>query len=163
MRSGKNNDSGREAARVLNAASDQIDLALQQSQPSVDALGEALCKLANALAAAAAGGGNRNDALPAMRIEMLRAITCLQYHDRMTQHLSHVRDYLASSARQMSAQDERGDDDWNGLHRQLRDRLLSETQRMRLGKNFPTGSFTDDEPKSGESRGAAKPGDIDLF
>ena len=68
---GAGNNNGREAARVLMVASDQIDLALQQSQPSVDALGEALHKLATMLAAV--GSSGRSDALLAMRAEMLRA------------------------------------------------------------------------------------------
>jgi septal ring factor EnvC (AmiA/AmiB activator) len=156
---GNNKNSGHEAARVLMAASDQIDLALQQSQPSVDALGEALRRLATMLAAAAKGG--RNDALAAMRAEMLRAITSLQYHDRMTQHLSHVRDYLSGSAEQMAALDGRAEENWNGLHSRLRDRLLSETQRMHLGKIFPNGIVADDQPPP--ARAASKPGDIDLF
>jgi hypothetical protein len=159
---GKNN-SGHEAARVLTAASDQIDLALQQSQPSVDALGEALRKLASMLSAAA-GNGGRNEAFAAMRAEMLRAITCLQYHDRMTQHLSHVRDYLSGSAQQLAALDERAEENWNGLHNRLRDRLLSETQRMHLGKIFANGIVADDQPPPArDGRGASKPGDIDLF
>lgn len=158
-----NKNGGHEAARVLTAASDQIDLALQQSQPSVDALGEALRKLAGMLSAAA-GSGGRNEALLAMRAEMLRAITCLQYHDRMTQHLSHVRDYLSGSAQQLAALDERAEENWNGLHSRLRDRLLSETQRMHLGKIFPNGIVADDQPPPArDARGASKPGDIDLF
>lgn len=159
---GNKNNSGQEAARVLMAASDQIDLALQQSQPSVDALGEALRKLATMLTAAAKG--SRSEAVTAMRTEMLRAITCLQYHDRMTQHLSHVRDYLSGSAEQMAALDERAEENWNGLHSRLRDRLLSETQRMHLGKIFPNGIVADDQPPPArDSRAPSKPGDIDLF
>jgi hypothetical protein len=154
-------NSGHEAARVLMAASDQIELALQQSQPSVDALGEALRNLATMLANAA--GGTRADALAAMRTEMMLAITCLQYHDRMTQHLSHVRDYLSGSAEQMGPIEGRGGENWNGLHRQLRDRLLSETQRMHLGRIFPNGIVADDQPQARDSRAASKPGDIDLF
>ncbi|HMA12592.1 MAG TPA: hypothetical protein VKO83_11935, partial [Steroidobacteraceae bacterium] len=85
-----------DAARALLAAGEQIELALQQAQPSVDALGEALRRLAALLADP--GNAGRAEALQALRSEMLRAITCLQYHDRMTQHLTHVRDYLAGAA-----------------------------------------------------------------
>jgi hypothetical protein len=148
-----------EAARVLEAASGQIELALQQSQPSVDALGEALRKLAALLAQPQ--NLARADTLQAMRAEMLRAITCLQFHDRMTQHLTHVRDYLSGSATQIGAQGAGGD--WDDLHRRLHDRLLSETQRMHLGRGFPMGAFTDGEQPAREKRSAAKPGDIDLF
>jgi len=152
---------GREAARVLLAASDQIDLALRQSQPSVDALGEALQNLANVLAAT--GKDGRSEALIALRAEMLRAITCLQYHDRMTQHLSHVRDYLAGSAEQMSSREDRAEEQWTGLHNTLREKLLSETQRMRLGRIFPSELVAEDSSQARDARGASKPGDIDLF
>ncbi|HXC58900.1 MAG TPA: hypothetical protein VN645_06265 [Steroidobacteraceae bacterium] len=158
---GAGNNNGREAARVLIAASDQIDLALQQSQPSVETLGEALRNMATMLAVA--GSGASTTALAAMRAEMLHAITCLQYHDRMTQHLSHVRDYLASSAEQMASMDGQTAESWNGLNRRLRDRLLSETQRMHLGKIFPNGIVSEDQTQVRDSRSASKPGDIDLF
>ena len=153
-------DTDREAARVLQAASEQVELALQQSQPSVDALAEALRKLAAMLAAPE--DAVRAGTLVAMRAEMLRAITCLQFHDRMTQHLTHVRDYLSGSAAQLGEQGNHDDERWNGLHRRLRDRLLSETQRMYLGRNFQAGFFAGGDTQA-ENRPASPPGDIDLF
>ena len=132
-----------EASRALDAACDQIELALQESQPSVDALGEALRRLAAMLATP--DNADREDALTAMRGEMMRAITCLQYHDRMTQHLTHVRDYLAESAGQLAAQETGSDTHWTGLHR----RLVSEAGRM--------------YPARSTAPGHAASGEIDLF
>jgi len=132
-----------DAARALDAACEQIELALQESQPSVDALASALRSLASMLTAPAVT--ERQETLAAMRSEMLRAITCLQYHDRMTQHLSHVRDYLAESAGQLAAQEGPSAEQWTGLHR----RLQSEAGRM-----YPSRSTAPDN---------AAAGDIDLF
>ena len=132
-----------EAARALDAACEQIELALQESQPSVDALAEALRRLASMLAAPE--DAQRHDAVAAMRAEMMRAITCLQYHDRMTQHLGHVRDYLAESAGQLAGQQAHSGEQWNGLHR----RLSSEAGRM--------------YPSRGALPNHAAPGEIDLF
>jgi len=136
-------DNQLDAARALDAACEQIELALQESQPSVDALASALRSLANMLTTP--DGTERQETLAAMRAEMLRAITCLQYHDRMTQHLSHVRDYLAESAGQLAAAEKPSGKEWTGLHR----RLQSESGRM-----YPARSTTP---------GNAASGDIDLF
>lgn len=152
---------GQEAARVLLAASEQIGLALRDSQPSIDAIGVSLAKLAALLA-----GGLKDEALrqelSSLRAELSRAVTSLQFHDRMTQHLSHVRDYLASSAAQIGAEPGIPDEPWASLHQQLADRLLSETHRMYLGRNFPE-DFLANRGKPREDRGSASPGDIDLF
>jgi hypothetical protein len=160
MGSGDFSDVDREAARVLRAASEQIELALRESQPSVDALGEALRRLAAMLTMPANEG--LADALGAMRAEMLRAITCLQFHDRMTQHLTHVRDYLSGSAGQLAEGGQSGAQ-WDGLHRRLRDRLLSETQRIQLLRNFPGKGFPEGDSPPRDEHAAARPGDVDLF
>ncbi len=80
-----------EASRALAAAGEQIALALKESQPQVEALGEALHQLAVALA--------RKDELTqveivALNAAMMQAVNRLQFYDRMTQHLTHVQDYL---------------------------------------------------------------------
>lgn len=131
-----------EAARALGAACEQIELALQESQPSVDALAEALRKLSAMLSSS--DDPDRHEALVSMRGEMMRAITCLQYHDRMTQHLTHVRDYLSESAGQLAVEAHCGEQ-WNGLHR----RLSSEAGRM-----YPSRAALADH---------APPGEVDLF
>jgi hypothetical protein len=147
----------REAARALGAAGEQIALALKESQPQVEALGEALHQLASALA--------RRDELTAVEMvalnaAMMQAITRLQFYDRMSQHLSHVQDYLSRSARQIGGP--QPDGGWTGVHRQLSERLLSDTQRFHLGKNFREGLLA----ASGANRDTPRnspAGDIDLF
>lgn len=103
-----------EFERVARAACEQIELAVRESQPSVDQLGEALQRLADLLAQLAAG-----EASPArfqsIRAEMARAVASLQFHDRLTQHLAHVSRYLLDNVE--------GDGgsvipaDWDRLHR----------------------------------------------
>ncbi len=62
-----------DAARALDAACEQIELALQESQPSVDTLACALRSLATMLATPA--GTERQETLASMRSETLPAIT----------------------------------------------------------------------------------------
>lgn len=159
---GNSRSGGREAARVLQAASEQIALALRDSQPSIAALGQSLGRLAQLLS------GELPDAafqqkLATLRAELARAVTGLQFHDRMTQHLTHVRDYLASSAEQIGTEPGIPGEPWASLHQKLADRLLSDTHRMYLGKNFPADFLANRGNLSREDRGAASPGDIDLF
>jgi hypothetical protein len=158
-----NKDSGgQEAARVLQAASEQIALALKDSQPSVDALSASLAKLA-ALLGEDLSSADARPKLAQLCAEMTRAVTGMQFHDRMTQHLTHVRDYLAGSAEQIGAESGVPCEPWAGLHRKLADRLLSETHRMYLGKNFPAEFIANRGTLPREERGAASAGDIDLF
>ncbi len=148
-----------EAIRVLQAASAQIELALQQSQAPIDSLGESLRRLSALIADPAQLA--RSESLAMVRADLLRAITNLQFHDRMTQHLQHVRDYLSGSATHMAEQDA-DEAAWRGLHNRLHDRLLSETQRMRLGKDVLLGAMArEQQPRDGAA--TSKPGDIDLF
>lgn len=128
-----------ETARALNAAREQISEALREAQAPVELLGEALGALAELLSS----GGLRAaqpEQLKALREQLQQAVTGLQFYDRLTQHLGHVQDYLAGSARKLGADPQVQDSRWTGLHRQLSDRLLS----------VP-------------ARGASAPGDIDLF
>jgi len=148
-----------EAIRVMQAAGAQIELALHQSQAPIDSLGESLRRLAALLADPAQLA--RPEALALMRADLLRAITNLQFHDRMTQHLQHVRDYLSGSAAHMAEQDA-DEEAWRNLHNRLHDRLLSETQRMHLGKDFLLGMMAR-EQQHRDVGAASKPGDIDLF
>lgn len=147
----------REAARALNAAAEQIGLALRESQPQVDRLGEALHQLAAALAPPGAGGQEEIDIAAIMR----RAVTHLQFYDRMTQHLSHVQDYLSRSAHQIGSPEPSGG--WTGVHQQLSERLLSDTQRFHLGRNFQDGLRAVAAVENRERSGRSEPGDVDLF
>lgn len=147
-----------ESARALNAAAEQIALALEESRPQVEALGESLQKLAAALSQP---DSRANMDVVALGSLLRHAVTRLQFYDRMTQHLSHVQDYLARSAGQMASPEPDGG--WTGVHQQLSDRLLSDTQRFHLGKNFKD-QLSAIQQREGRERGdRAPPGDIDLF
>lgn len=146
-----------EAARALAAAGEQIALALKESQPQVEALGEALHQLADALAGKAAPTAAERVALNGA---MMQAVNRLQFYDRMTQHLSHVQDYLARSARQIGGP--QPDGGWTGVHRQLSERLLTDTQRFHLGRNFREGLLAASGANRDQPRNTPD-GDIDLF
>ena len=102
-----------------------------ESQPQVEQLGEALHQLAAALAEP--HGAARPEAAELVAI-MRGAVMRLQFYDRMTQHLSHVQDYLSRSGHQIGSPEPAGG--WTGVHQQLSERLLSDTQRFHLGRNF---------------------------
>jgi hypothetical protein len=148
----------REAARALNAAAEQIGLALRESQPQVEQLGEALLQLAAALAEPHGAARPESAELAAI---MRGAVTRLQFYDRMTQHLSHVQDYLSRSAHQIGSPEPTGG--WTGVHQQLSERLLSDTQRFHLGRNFQDDLRAAAGGETRERGGRALPGDIDLF
>ncbi len=147
---------------MLLAASEQIGLALRDSQPSIDAIGLSLAKLATLLSGSTQEAALQQE-LSSLRAELARAVTSLQFHDRMTQHLSHVREYLANSAAHIGTEPGIPGEPWASLHQQLANRLLSDTHRMYLGKNFPEDFLANRGNLSREDRGAASPGDIDLF
>jgi hypothetical protein len=152
-------DEARELARVLGAASEQIGLALLDSHKAVDTLGGSLERLALLLSKDLASPEAAAE-LAEVRAEMARAVTGLQFYDRMTQHLCHVRDYLAGTVEQLSSSSAT----FETLNRTLADRLLSDTHRIHLGRNFAA-DYLAGRPKvpgTGD-RTVAPQGDIDLF
>lgn len=152
-------DKAHDLARVLGAASEQIGLALLDSHKAVDTLGSSLERLALLLSKDLTTAAAQAE-LAEVRAEMARAITGLQFYDRMTQHLCHVRDYLAGTVEQLSSSSAT----FETLNRRLADRLLSDTHRIHLGRNFSV-DFLATRPKvpgTGD-RTVAPQGDIDLF
>lgn len=148
----------RELARVLGAASEQIGLALLDSHSAVERLGSSLEQLAGLLSQDLSGPDAARQ-LEAVRAEMARAVIGLQFYDRMTQHLSHVRDYLAGTVEQLDS----ASGTFETLNRRLADRLLSDTHRIHLGRNFSKDFLASRrQPGSNERTGGAQ-GDIDLF
>lgn len=146
-------EESRELASVLRAASEQIGLALLDSHSAVENLGSSLERLSELL--------SRDLTTPAaaqeiaeLRAEMARAVTGLQFYDRMAQHLLHVREYLGGTVGQL----QHADGSFETLNRKLADRLLSDTHRIHLGKNLAT-EFLSRPPPADRSQ----PGDIDLF
>lgn len=151
-------EKARELARVLGAASEQIGLALLDSHKAVDTLGSSLERLALLLSRDLTTAQAQQD-LEEVRAEMQRAVTGLQFYDRMTQHLSHVRDYLAGTVDQLSSSSAT----FETLNRRLADRLLSDTHRIHLGRNFKVDFLAARKANGNGERAPAPQGDIDLF
>lgn len=153
-----NEEQSRELARVLDAASEQIGLALLDSHSAVERLGDSLERLAALLAKDLAGPDAARE-IAELRAEMARAVTGLQFYDRMTQHLSHVREYLAGTVDQLSSAAGTFED----VNKRLADRLLSDTHRIHLGRNLAVDFINSRRPSGGGGERAAAQGDIDLF
>lgn len=153
-----NHEKRRELARVLDAASEQIGLALLDSHRAVERLGGSLERLAGLLTKDLAGADAARQ-IEAVRTEMARAVVALQFHDRMTQHLSHVREYLAGTVEQL----ESASGTFETLNRKLADRLLSDTHRIHLGRNLSKDFLASQRQPGRKERTASGQGDIDLF
>ena len=138
-------------ARALEAASAQIELALQESQAPMEYLSETVRRQADMLrdltieltestAHSLFAAGTMDRQLENLRSSLRESIEKLQFHDRMVQHLTHVRNFLASLANQLDATGEfRGlesasptDEDWDELNSRFRKRLISDAQRELL-------------------------------
>ena len=148
----------RELARVLGAASEQIGLALLDSHSSVERLGDSLERLAGLLSEDLSAPESARQ-IAEVRAEMARAVTGLQFYDRMTQHLSHVRDYLSGTVDQL----ESASGTFETLNRRLADRLLSDTHRIHLGRNFAEDFLASRRKPGSTDRTGGSQGDIDLF
>jgi hypothetical protein len=149
----------RDLAQVLAAASEQIGLALLDSHAAVETLGASLERLA-ALLGQDLTRPDVTAELAGLRAEMARAVTGLQFYDRMTQHLSHVRDYLAGTVEQLST----ASGTFESVNRRLADRLLTDTHRIHLGRNFAVDFLATRGSGNGSGEPALAPkGDIDLF
>ena len=151
-------DKARELARVLGAASEQIGLALLDSHSAVERLGDSLERLA-ALLTQDLAAADAAQQLEAVRQEMARAVVGLQFYDRMTQHLTHVRDYLNGTVEQLDS----ASGTFETLNRKLADRLLSDTHRIFLGRNFSKDFLAPRGAPGGQERSGGSQGDIDLF
>lgn len=148
----------RELARVLGAANEQIGLALHDSQSAVEKLGASLERLVDLLRQDLSGA-DASRQIAAVRAEMARAITELQFYDRMTQHLTHVRDYLTGIVEQL----ESSSDTFELLNRRFADRLVSDTHRIYLGRNFAEDFLSHRRKPDGSERTTGAHGEIDLF
>lgn len=123
----------------MRVASEQVGVALQESEPAVQALCEALQRLAAMLASKGTDDVPARQ-LDALRAELGRTVIGLQYHDRLTQHLQHVQAYLTTCA----AEVEKGES------------VLPENPREHLARVLPVCAGR----RTGQ---AAAGGDIELF
>ena len=130
-------------ARPAETAAALIALAMSESQRPVAALGQALARIAAAVAAGE----------PPRAADIAACIESLQFHDRMIQQLTHVRDLLANVAA-VPEEDTAG---WPALRETLRARFTSESHRMLFNLLLP------DEIDHGHIRLHADEGSVELF
>lgn len=117
-----------DAAQSLFAAIAQMGLVLSESQAPVAALGAVLTRLAETVTAAAAGSAS----LQQLHADVFNGIQQLQFYDRLVQHLSHIQDYLIGIANELDStrSHTRTQETWEALHAKLRQRLISDEQRV---------------------------------
>ncbi|MGH8296527.1 MAG: hypothetical protein ACRETZ_13695 [Steroidobacteraceae bacterium] len=132
------------ACAAATAAS-LIELAVSESQRPVTALGDALSRVSAAVSAGC---------LPAAR-DLDACVECLQFHDRMAQQLSQVRDLLAAVAAAGSADTAPGGrQSWPVLMASLRARFTTESHRILFDLLMPD-TEGDGSPRAASANAAA--------
>jgi hypothetical protein len=159
-------------ANYVAAASGQLDLALLEARGPAESLGSAMAAIASATRVAlAASSANRSGLVSA---ELRRGIEALQFFDRLTQHVSHVSEFLCSITGRISRRIAQGgpdpsdaaevveDDEWKQIRRRLRAELISDAQRELLDLLLPSvePSRRTDGPSA---RAYGVPGSVELF
>ncbi len=134
-----------ELASAAAAAAALIELAIHESLVPVATLGTALARIAAAAPESAAD----------LRAEVAVCIENLQFHDRMAQQLTQVRDLLAGAMVAPSRSVEM--DDWPALRERLRTHFTTESHRMLFNLLMPAGEQA--EPL----RLHAEEGSVELF
>jgi hypothetical protein len=148
---------GSRAASSVNSAYDLacaaataatlIELALSESQRPVTDLGEALSRVS---AAVSAGGD------PAAA-DLGVCVESLQFHDRLSQQLSQVRDLLAAVAAAGSGEATPGSrQSWPVLLENLRARFTSESHRILFNLLMPDGDGHSHVPSLHASEGSVE-------
>lgn len=126
-----------------------IELALCESQRPVTELGEALSRVSAAA----------SDDTPPSPGDLVTCVECMQFHDRMVQQLSQVRDLLAAVAAIGSeATAPGGRQSWPVLMENLRARFTSESHRILFNLLMP-----DSEGLSHAPSLHADEGSVELF
>ena len=112
-------------ARSAETAAALIELAISESQRPVEALGQALMRIA----------GQMTAGKPPSARDVSDCIEGLQFHDRMIQQLTQVRDLLARVAAEEAARED--PPGWPALRETLRARFTSESHRMLFNLLMP--------------------------
>ena len=124
-----------------------IELALSESQRPVTQLGEALSRVS---ATVSAGGR------PSAR-DLEACVECLQFHDRMVQQLSQVRDLLAAVAASGPADPTPARrQSWPVLMENLRARFTSESHRILFNLLMPDSEGLSHAPSLHASEGSVE-------
>jgi hypothetical protein len=156
----------RDAGQAVAAAAGQIDLALREAEAPAQRLGESLAATVEGMAAlreSLANADSPHAADPAeiaagLQRQFAAAVEHAQCFDRLFQHLSHLRDFLAGAAGHLEAISPvaADDNDWNALCARFRARLLTAEQRALLDRTLPP-------PPNASLDDAAARGSIELF
>jgi hypothetical protein len=167
-----------EAAQAVAASVAQIELAVREVQPSVEALGLLIDQMSSGLGAlritrrrngnpdvVAVFPDDFDRAVDKLQKQVSGSITQLQFYDRLVQHLKHVQDFLSGTAGELASRsmcDAADADVWNSMRERLRIRLISQSQRQLLDAMLPPpeGAGIDSEQARAE---LAAQGSVELF
>jgi predicted trehalose synthase len=146
-RAGGPANSAYDLACAAATAAALIELALSESQRPVGALGEALSRVSAALSAGT----------PPAAADLGVCVECLQFHDRMVQQLSQVRDLLAAVAAGGSGDSAPGSrQSWPVLMENLRARFTSESHRILFNLLMPDADGHSHVPSLHASEGSVE-------
>jgi hypothetical protein len=167
-------------ASAIAAAATQIGLALHEAHEPVEDLGLLIGQIAVTLSELRAARGRApgdsavDAAIGRLESALHGSIERLQFYDSMVQHLSHVRDYLAGIATQLTLRaptehvgappllrGPRAAAAWERLRHQLHSRLLSDSQRELLDLVMP--AVRGARAPGGTLTTRAAPDNVELF
>jgi hypothetical protein len=140
-------DSAADLACAAATAAALIELALSESQRPVTELAEALSRVSAAVSAGSPPAAGDLDA----------CVECVQFHDRMVQQLSQVRNLLAAVAATGSAATTPGGrQSWPVLMENLRARFTSESHRILFNLLMPDAAGLSHAPSLHASEGSVE-------
>jgi prefoldin subunit 5 len=167
-----------EAAQAIAASVAQIELAVREVQPSVEALGLLIDQMSSGLGTLrTARRRNVNPdvvavfpdefdrAVDKLQKQVNGSITQLQFYDRLVQHLKHVQDFLSGTAGELASRstcDPHGTEVWDSMRSRLRTRLISESQRQLLDAMLPPPEGVDFDSELARAEASAQ-GSVELF
>jgi hypothetical protein len=132
----------REIVSLLGLAASQIEVALREEEAPIATLGRGVTQLAGAAAAlevalaalppdAAAARQAIETQRDTLRAEAREATVALQFHDRLVQRLTHVRDSLAWLGEFVDSHGHHGPAaGWDGLRERIREQYSMQQERM---------------------------------
>jgi hypothetical protein len=146
-RAGSFVNSAYDLACAAATAASLIELALSESQRPVGELGEALSRVSAAVSAGT----------PPAAADLDACVECLQFHDRLVQQLSQVRDLLAAVAAAGSGETAPGSrQSWPVLMENLRARFTSESHRILFNLLMPDADGHSHVPSLHASEGSVE-------
>jgi hypothetical protein len=145
-RAGSFVNSAYDLACAAATAASLIELALSESQRPVGELGEALSRVSAAVSAGT----------PPAAADLDACVECLQFHDRLVQQLSQVRDLLAAVAAGSGETAPGSRQSWPVLMENLRARFTSESHRILFNLLMPDADGHSHVPSLHASEGSVE-------